>query len=98
MAQQLGMTVSRERRSALPPDSAVYLTGMDYIPTIERAQGADYDPEAWLSMLLCQFTREEHLRATGTRDVVTTGSRRRSAESSSSYDGATACSRWSSRS
>lgn len=63
LAEQLGVNVVREQRSSLPPGSAVYLTAMDYLPTVEAKQGAEYDPQAWLSVLLCQFTRDEHLKA-----------------------------------
>jgi len=60
-ADLLGLTVQCEPTPSLPLGSGVYLTAMDYVPTIEQAQGGRYDPEAWLASLLCQFTRREHL-------------------------------------
>jgi hypothetical protein len=63
LAELLGVTVVREARSSVPPGSAVYLTADDYMPTVQEAQGAPYDPAAWLSMLLCEYTRDEHLRS-----------------------------------
>ena len=55
-AEHLGTILLRQQRSLAPPGSAVYLVADDYMPVVEEAQGEVYDPQAWLSMLLCQYT------------------------------------------
>ncbi len=62
-ASLLGLSPEHARRSMLPPGSAPYLTALDYCPALEAAAGCEFDPDAWLSVLLCQYTREEHLAA-----------------------------------
>lgn len=66
LASLLGLTPEPVRKSILPPGSAVYMTALDYAPAVERAAGREFDPDAWLSVLLCQYTRDEHLAALAT--------------------------------
>jgi len=39
------------------------MTAADYVPAVEAPDGGEFDPDAWLAVLLCQYTRDEHLAA-----------------------------------
>ncbi len=72
LADLLGLQQVHEQHDLWPDElTAVYLTAADYIRPFGEAAGHAYDPDAWLSSLLCQYTREEFVAALAQLNHIT---------------------------